>query len=72
MQTQLNNNHKNVVNENITGGGNKSIKVPFWIKLYLWTRGTCNHQGVGFPSKSEGHKDTATFDKQLNRSTRNF
>ena len=71
IQTQLNNNNKNGVNDNITSDGNKSNKVLFWIQFYFWTHGACNHKGSRLPSNAEVHKDTATLDKQLNESDHN-
>ena len=69
MNNQLNNNNKNCVNGNRTSGGNN---FPFWRQLYFCTHGALHFQKFNCSYKSEGHKDTAKFDKHLNGSGRNF
>ena len=62
MQTKLSNDNKNGGNENITGGGNKSNKFPYYIKFYFWTHVAFNHQGGCCSANTEGHKDNTTLD----------
>ena len=66
MQTKLSNDNKNGGNENITGGGNKSNKFPYYIKFYFWTHVAFNHQGGCCSANTEGHKDNTTLDIKLN------